>query len=90
MTRGLRTNHEWSRKGKPKGGLWQTGAPTRSLIKTAFQAVSTLPVGGMCLREVVLLKGRQLREERMGVGEVNGRRRMGFGYDTYIIPLAHP
>ena len=36
------------------------------MIKSALQAVSTLPVGGRRVGEVVILKCRQLGEERIG------------------------
>ena len=57
-----------------KAVFGQTGALTGSLIKTASQAVSTLPVGGRHLGEIVLLKGRQLGEERIGGNGLNRGR----------------
>jgi len=56
----------------------QTGALTGTL-RTASQAASRLPVGGRRLREVVFLKRRQLREERVGENGLNrGRMRPRF------------
>jgi len=44
------------RRESQKGGFRADGAPTGALIKTASQAVSTLPVGRRHLEEVVLLQ----------------------------------
>jgi len=51
------------RRESQKGSFRADGAPTGSPIKTALQAVSTLPMGGRRLGEVFFLQGRKVGEE---------------------------